>query len=250
MKYAIWIVFLSLCCAPAPWSYAQQPALEDVLKRVGETYQKLQTYQFFAQKTTELAAVGTAESPTGGRAWSNFHKSETSEIGLAATSPGKFRLDVTDEKGGLVLVSDGQTRWTYVPKRKQYTEEPGTTTEPDVLRSYRVLLVDRFRGISQYASNAVLEKDSQLKIGGDKVACYVLRIPTQHGSYELWVDKDRYIVLRSKHVGPAASEGISLQETTTINLSQANINNDLQANVFQFTPPDKAEKVASLESKK
>jgi outer membrane lipoprotein-sorting protein len=250
MKCAIWIVFLSLCCALAPRSYAQQPALEDVLKRVSETYQKLQTYQFVAQKTTELAAVGTAESPTGGRAWSNFHKSETSEIGLAATSPGKFRLDVTDEKGGLVLVNDGQTRWTYVPKRKQYTEEPATTTEPDVLRSYRVLLVDRFRGISQYASNAVLEKDSQLKIGGDKVACYVLKIQTQHGSYELWVDKDRYIVWRSKHVGPAASEGISLQETTTINLSQANINNDLQANVFQFTPPDKAEKVASLESKK
>src|SRR4029450_8355408 len=118
------IVFLSLCCALAPQSYAQQPALEDVLKRVGETYQKLQTYQFVAQKTTELASVGTAESPTGGRAWSNFHKSETSEIGLAAISPGKFRLDVTDERGGLVLVSDGQTRWTYVPKRKQYTEEP------------------------------------------------------------------------------------------------------------------------------
>jgi outer membrane lipoprotein-sorting protein len=160
--------------------------------RVGETYQKLQTYQFVAQKTTELASVGTAQSPTGGRAWSNFHKSETSEIGLAATSPGKFRLDVTDEKGGLVLVSDGQTRWTYVPKRKQYTEEPATTTEPDVLRSYRALLVDRFRGISQYASNAVLEKDSQLKVGADKVACYVLKIPMQHGSYELWVDKDRY----------------------------------------------------------
>ena len=146
-------------------------------------------------------------------------------------------------------MSDGQKRWTYLPKRKQYTEEPVTTTEPDVLRSCRALLVDRFRGISQYASNAVLEKDSQLRVGADKVACYVLKIQTQHGSYELWVDKDRYIVWRSKYVGPAASEGINLQETTTINLSQANINSDLQTNVFPFTPPDKAAKVASLESK-
>ena len=128
--------------------------------------------------------------------------------------------------------------------------KPPTTTEPDVLRSYRTLLVDRFRGISQYASDAVLAKDRQLKIGADKVACYVLEIKTRGGSYELWVDKDRYIVWRSKHVGPAASEGISLQETTTINLSQANINSDLEKSIFQFAPPDKAEKVAALESKK
>src|SRR5262249_46297582 len=123
MKNPMRIAFFSLCCSLALQSSAQQPAVDHVLERVGETYQKMQTYQFVAQTTTELASVGTAESPTGGRAWSNFHKSQTSEVKLAVTSPAKFRLDVTDERGSLVLVSDGQTKWTYVPKRKQYTEE-------------------------------------------------------------------------------------------------------------------------------
>jgi hypothetical protein len=31
------------------------------------------------------------------------------------------------------------------------------------------LLVERFRGLSQYSSTAVLEKDAQLKIGSEKV---------------------------------------------------------------------------------
>jgi outer membrane lipoprotein-sorting protein len=251
MKTALGMAFLFLCAAVPLPCYSQQPALDEILKKVSETYQNLQSYQFVAEKITEIASVGSAESPGGGRAWSNFHKSDTSEIMLAALSPGKFRLDVKDEGGGLVLVSDGQTKWTYLPKRKQYTEASAAeSAETDALKSYRTLLVDRFRNLQQYSSKAVLEKDNQLKIRADKVACYVVKIQGKSGAYELWIDKNRYIVWKSKYIGPAATEGISFQETTTINLSQANINTDLEKSLFQFTPPDKAAKVTSLESRK
>jgi len=47
----------------------------------------------------------------------------TSEIMLAISDPGKFRLDVKDQAGAVVLVGNGQTRWTYMHKKKEYTEE-------------------------------------------------------------------------------------------------------------------------------
>jgi outer membrane lipoprotein-sorting protein len=221
-KVALRITLLILSGVLPLLSYADQPSVDEILKKVSETYQNLQSYQFVARKTTEVSSVGSIEPAGGGRVQSNFHKSTSSDIILAGVNPGKFRLEVMDEDGALLSVSDGQTKWTYMSKRKQYTEEPvtggasnqsesGGNAQLNILRSYRSLLVERFRGLSQYSSTAVLEKDNQLKIGANKVACYVVKIQTQQGVNELWIDKDRYIVWKSKHVGPSASEGISLR---------------------------------------
>lgn len=120
----------------------------------------------------------------------------------------------------------------------------------DILKSYRNLLVERFRGLSQYSSTAVLEKDTQLKIGSEKVPCYVVRIQTPNGVIELWVGKVRYIVWKSRHVGASSPEGISLQSTVTVNASEAKTNTELDKSFFQFKPPEKAEQVSSLQSQK
>ena len=250
MSAKLRIGFLLLCSSALPLlSYAQQPTVDDILKKVSETYQNLQSYQIAAEKITEAASVGSIHPEGGGRVESNFHQSTNAQIVLAVIDPEKFRLDVKEEGGGFLLVSDGRTKWTYLPKRKRYTEEEGSA-QPDVLKSYRNLLVERFRGLSQYRSTAVLEKDTQLKIGSEKVACYVVKIQTPNGVNELWVDKDRYIVWKSRHVGPSSPEGISLQSTVTVNVSEAKTNTELDKSIFQFTPPEKAEKVSSLQSQK
>jgi outer membrane lipoprotein-sorting protein len=204
------------------------------LKKVSEKYQNLQSYQITAEKITEAATVGSIHPEGGGRVESNFHQSANAQIVLAVADPEKFRLDVKEEGGGLLLVSDGHTKWTYLPKRKRYTEEEGSA-QPDILKSYRNLLVERFRGLYQYSSTAVLEKDTQLKIGSEKVPCYVVKIQTPNGVKELWVDKDRYVVWKSRHVGPSSPEGISLQSTVTVNLSEAKTNTELDKSLFQFT---------------
>jgi hypothetical protein len=92
-------------------------------------------------------------------------------------------------------------------------------------------------------------KDHQLKTRAGKVSCYVLKIQTAEGEYELWVDRDNYIVWKSIYVGPKASEGISFQTTITVNLIEAKLNSELEQSLFQFIPPDKAVKVPSLAKK-
>ena len=249
MKARHGVAFLLLCSTLALLSYAQQPTVDGILKKVSETYQNLQSYQITAEKITEAASVGSIHPEGGGRVESNFHQATNNQIVLAVVDPEKFRLDVKEEGGGLLLVSDGHTKWTYLPKRKRYTEEEGSA-QPDILKSYRNLLVERFRGLSQYSSTAVLEKDTQLKIGSEKVPCFVVKIQTPNGVNELWVDKVRYIVWKSRHVGPSSPEGISLQSTVTVNVSEAKTNTELDKSFFQFTPPEKAEKVSSLQSQK
>ncbi len=169
-----------------------------------------------------------------------------------AGSPGKLRLEVKDEEGTFLFVSDGRTKWRYSSTRNQYTEEAARGNPPvsaggrkETFPIYRSLLVERFRDLSQYGSTAVLEKDSHLEIGANDVACYVLKVQAQQGVDELWVDKDRYTVWKSRHVPPPLSKGTL--PTLTINVLEAKMNTQLGKSIFHFTPPAKAEKVISFE---
>jgi len=246
----LWVLF-SQC------SYAGQLSLDEILKKVSETYQNLESYHFVAEQKTELAAAGSIES-AGGTAYSNFHKSMDSEIGLAAVKPGKVRLMVKDERREVLLVSDGETTWTYMPRQKQYTEELGLPPDAahgpqaagnagtPILSEYQNFLVNRFRGLAQYGPTATLEKDGRIKVGNDKIECYVVKIQTPQVRHKIWVDKQRFLVLRFEETPERPREGISYQSAISVNMKEASVNTKLQDSLFKFTPPEKATKVQSL----
>jgi outer membrane lipoprotein-sorting protein len=249
------IILLSVVFSQRP--SAAQLSVDEILNKVTETYRNLQSYQFVAEKRTELAAAGESRSP-GGTAVSNFYQSTEGQIELAAVKPGKVRLRVKDGKLDVLLVSDGQTTWTYMPRQKQYSEVLGPPPEAigaygtgedagrDVLSQYWNLLVGRFRGVSQYISIATLEKDNRVKVGREKIDCYVVKIQTPQLTHEIWVDKSRFIVLRFKQTPLRPQEGIVFQTTITVNMTEADVNTTLEDTLFKFTPPEKATKVLSL----
>jgi len=240
-------VILLSAALPRP-SYASQLSAEEILNQVSATYQNLRTCRFVAEENVEVAEAGEARSPSG-TAWSNFQKSTQTQIDVAAVMPAKLRLVVKDEKLDIVLVSDGQTTWTYLPKQKQYSEVLGALSEAtDTFRliQYWNLLVGRFRGAAKFASTAKLEKDSRIKVGRDKVDCYVVMVQASDVMREMWVDKNRFVIVRFKQTPLRPQEGIALQTTTTVNLTEADVNTDLDDNLFKFTPPENAIKVPSL----
>ncbi len=241
-------------------AFTADESVNGILTKVSETYRALQSYQLVADISTEVVAVGEARSPEGGRAISNFHQATNSEVDLAVT-PGKIRLQIKDERREVLLVSDGVTRWTYLPRKKQYTEEATATTaagqyrsdtgaaETDLVSQNQDLLINRYHGLLKYRANFTLEKDSQIKVGKERLDCYVLKMETPDGAHEIWVDKNRFIVWRSKDSSPEAHEGITLQKTTTVNMKSANVNTKLEDSMFTFAPPEKATKVQSLNLK-
>jgi outer membrane lipoprotein-sorting protein len=164
-----------------------------------------------ADISTEVAAVGEARSPEGGRAISNFHQATNSEVDLADVTPRKVRLQIKDERREVLLVSDGVTRWTYLPRKKQYTEEATATAaagqyrsdtgaETDLVSQNQDLLINRYQGLLKFRANFMLEKGSQIKVGKERVDCYVLKMETPDGAHEIWVDKNRFMVWRSKDI--------------------------------------------------
>ena len=252
-----------------------QLSVEQILRKVAETYQNLHSYQFVAQSETVLFEShkydvgGTAEDQStpmsvyaGGSA-----ESVTSHIEFAAVDPGKVRLSVKEEDrraqvgfaNEFLVVSDGQTTWAYMPLQKAYTEEsaplsdsseashPAIAAELNVVRQYWSLLVGRFRGVSKFGSVAKLDQESRLKIAGEKIDCYVVKWQTEEATDEMWIDKDRFIVWRLKQTPRARPPaGTSRNAAVMLNVMHAENNVRLGDNLFTFTLSDKATKVTSL----
>jgi len=221
-------------------SSTAQLSVDEILRKVSETYQDLQNYQFLADLSTETAAVGEDRSVDGSRTMSNFHKTTTSQIELDATNSRKVHLHVKDDSSEVLVVGDGSTIWTFLPKKKQYTEvSTNTPLDPDrpeikLLAYYQNLLVMRFRLLQRHSPNFVLEKDKQIKAGASKVDCYVLKMETSQGTYAVWVDKTRFVVWRSEDSGPTPQEGISFKRTATVTLREANLDAKLDDKLFKF----------------
>ena len=267
--WALLGLVLLLVALPKP-SSASQLSAEEVLNKVSEAYRGIRSCRFVAVETAELAAnVETAQaaSATESHPWSGTRywggqKSVETQVELVASLPGKVRLTAKGPKLDLVLSSDGRTTWAYVPRQKQYSEaswvpsQPPDPSRPDeeaeaqILSGYWTLLVDRFRTAWQFAPSAKLEKDSRIKVGRDKVDCYAIRAHDRDASYEMWVDKSRFVVLRFKRTPLPPMEGVRFQWSITVNIVEASVNAGVEDASFKFAAPADAAKVQSLDTSK
>lgn len=270
---AAFLVCLTLCFVLFARSASpDQLSVDQILKKVSETYQQLQSYQMTAEKTDQVllgdirfndwavdnsVAIGGLKLPPGTAMLSPVKW----VIELAKASPGKVRLDYKVANSEVLLVSDGLTTWAYSSKKNQYTEKLKSTPavadqsgtqdkgESVLVNQFEDLLVNRFRNVPKYSSNYVLEKDSQIKVGGDKIDCYVLKMVTQHEQHAIWVDKVRFIVWRSVDSNPLDNPynpTTPSYKTSTVDVKMANLDANLQDDLFKFAPPDKAKKVDTL----
>jgi len=245
-----------------------QASVNEILKNVDAVYQNLQNYQFVAQYEIKIMEsiedVGTGEAdrslPIAAGEY-GMARTVSEHVEFAAFNPGKVRLWVNSSStsGKILVVSDGHTTWASMPLQKQYTEKAtplNGTSDADVravaeelkfIRQYWSLLVGRFRDVSRFSPSARLGKDAQLKVGGEKIACYDIKWQTEEANDEIWVDEDRFIVWRLKQTPRAgAPPGTLRQADVTVDVSKADLNPRLDDSLFTFTPPEKSAKVASL----
>src|SRR5260370_34684144 len=186
---------------------AENPGAEAICRKVAETYRNLRMYQFAAQLTIDYNLRGSSAS------------GET-HYALAMVKPDKIRLTKTDQDRELIIVSDGETTWKYLPRTKQYTRESVATLEDeeqseqpsrgevDPLTEAQNKLVNRYIGLVRYASVAVLAREDRLKVEGDRVDCFVLQIRLPAGVQGIWVDKQRFPVLRHMENAKVERNGV------------------------------------------
>ena len=241
-------IVIRMCALPAILCglvEAGDLSAEAICRKVSETYKNLRTYQFTAQFTTAYTMHATSLS------------AETF-FALAMVKPDKVRLNKKDRDKELIIVSNGESTFRYLPRTKEYTKESVATLEDeeqseqpsrgeiDPLTEAQNKLVNRYAGLIRYGPVAVLAKEDRLKVDRDKVDCYVLEIRLPQGLQELWVDKQRFLVLRHVETAKKVENGLPVAVKATLTFKQADIAAVPENNLFVFTPPEKSIEVQTL----
>jgi peroxiredoxin/outer membrane lipoprotein-sorting protein len=217
---------------------------QEILARVAETYRGLHDYQIEA---VEKAVVWFPGSSTG--------SSEVRYV-LAVSEPGKIRMTVRSSDGELLIVSDGTTTWWYLPHKKRYKRVSAAATlsagdedddsDDDAVSRAEWDLVGRYAEAARFAPGAVLERTDQIKVGGESVRCYVVELQQAGNTHDLWIDAERFLVLRHKERVKSVKNSRKTETMLETNVHAVSIGVP-PPELFDFTPPPKAREDEELE---
>ena len=163
---------------------------------------------------------------------------------IAISRPGLARFEV----GDTLRVCDGSRLLTWVPTTKRYTEL--RDADPPLCEP----VLHAWQTAAEHMTSATIAGSDNIEFEGNPVECSVVRAeyskapwfitPGQEeaaGTRTLCIDPNRYLILRdSVHAAITRADGSTLKRTTTITLSKLEVNPELDAGLFTFTPPPDA----------
>jgi peroxiredoxin len=160
-----------------------------------------------------------------------------------------------------IAVSDGSTTWKALPASKQWMklelaaaaaddnedeEETQNSRPKDLHDNVARAVLTRFPVIARLAQRPEILKEDTLKIDGRKAPCYVLRLHIGPAQHDLWIDKERYLVLRDLQSGPRQSDGRVITVTIDTKIKKMELDTDVPDTVFAFEPDKKWAQVDML----
>ncbi len=191
-------------------SFAADLTAEQIVTKVSQTYSGLRSFRFVEEhvcRTPTDPALGgySPPGPLGDRP-ARF------ETDLAVSTPGRIRLDVSSGEGEVLLVSDGLKTWTYIPDRSARMDFRGAPLLQELWANPIRFISDDlalYMSLSHEAGRAKLRGEETLSLGGQNVRCYVVHVPAPSGSRTLWVDEQRFLVLRDDWLSAPGSIDLS-----------------------------------------
>ena len=241
MRYAVTLFILAA-------SAGAQPQAADVLAKVAHTYAGLHAIHVVATRTDTLIRLGDSLL------------SET-DYELAERPPGRFRAWTRSGNGEGLAVSDGATTWKALPKAKQWMKqevagvaddadeapEPESRNQPRDLREVMArLLVSRFIALAQIAESPEIAREETYSLGRTKVACYVITARTKSAAHELWIDKNRFLVLRDIQTSRLAAGGGLASTKIETKVKKLELDDEVDDSIFTWTPEKKWTEVEML----
>ena len=159
-----------------------------------------------------------------------FTQTIKSSGGKANSSSGTIYIKKTNkyriEAGGQIIITDGQTSWSYSPKKKQVIvdnyKDDGNTFSPN-------------KFLFNYPQNFYSDLDGEDNVGG--IDCYVIKLsPRSSGSVKsakIWIDKKDYLIRKINIVTSESSNTYSLKDIT--------LDAGISSSKFSFSPPEGVE---------
>ncbi len=232
-------------------SSQDKPDASELLKRVSKTYKNLKSYHFELLSVTESTITGERVKQT----------SESEQRIVSAAAPhDRLRIEVSNPYLTVTAISDGKMEWIYLPGLNQYTV--AATGESDVdeggliasFTSQALNLVSSYEHTFERLKEADIKREETIEVNGQQIPCYVVegtykdKSPSvEPPSVSYWIDKTRNIILREiDEVKTKTPYGSLMQTKTTTRFTVASIDKPAPDDLFAFSPPASAEKVAEL----
>ncbi|HLG95856.1 MAG TPA: redoxin domain-containing protein [Bryobacteraceae bacterium] len=239
---ALIVVFCAACFADTP------PHAKVLLKESGDALRDTQSYVIEQSVLVEMS--GGIES-----------RMEL-PVKVAASNPGKLRIESSGPVGSTLIVSDGENTWMYVGPLKQYTRTPAASSPDALLKSINPgiaqMLAD-FKAKDPFLSSTVTGEE-KVEMGGQPFDCFVVEAKLDRidmpggmaltkGAMKMWIDKKTKLTL--KQTAAATMEGGSLRRPAemnqTISMLSVKLNDPVPEEMFRFTPPEGAREVKEFQ---
>ncbi|MBS1551687.1 MAG: outer membrane lipoprotein chaperone LolA [Bacteroidetes bacterium] len=181
-------------------SFAQDS--QEIIKKVQSTYDKI---------TDAKAVFSQTLKGSGGKA-------NSSSGTIYIKKNNKYRI----ETGGQIIITDGQTSWSYSPRKKQVIidnyKDDGNTFSPN-------------KFLFNYPENFYSDLEGEDNVGG--VTCYVIKLSPRSGgsvkSAKIWIDKNDYLIRKINIV--------TSESTNTYSLKDISLDAGVSSSKFSFSPP-------------
>lgn len=217
---------------------------EEILRRVGKVYSRLESYHLVAERVATLRGA-------------NGRVKRHTRIVLDAAPRGQARLEMSGDGPNVVIVSDGRTAWQYAPRAREYAEGPAAVLAAgpgeraeggradQLLGSIESRLVARFVGLWHFAGHAALRGKGKVRFQGRKVPCYRILLRVNGGREEFWISCASFLVLRErlKERGRGRSAPYNAE---VFRIREFDAEASAAPELFKFTPPAGARRVAAL----
>lgn len=184
----------------------------------------------FSQDAQEIIKKVQSKYENISDAKASFTQTLKGSGGKASSSSGviyikkanKYRI----EAGGQVIVTDGETSWSYSPKRKQVVidnyKDDGSSFSPN-------------KFLFSYPENFYSDLEGDENIGG--IDCYVIKLTPRNGgsvkSAKIWIDKNEDLIRKINIV--------TTESTNTYLLKDISLDAGVNSSKFSFSPPEGVE---------
>jgi tetratricopeptide (TPR) repeat protein/outer membrane lipoprotein-sorting protein len=161
---------------------------------------------------------------------------------VTLTPDNKFRLESKSAAGTDLQVGDGEKHWYYFARTNKYVTNAGS---PNPVFLFTTAIDLRFLTTNLLESK--LLREESLEAGGVQHLCEVIQAHydrfqtrnTDYGDVLYWIDKASHLVWKTQ-VAVIAGVGQSAAKTTSLETTlytRVQMNQDLAASTFTFTPP-------------
>jgi peroxiredoxin/outer membrane lipoprotein-sorting protein len=210
---------------------AQDFTANEILAKADLAYSRVKSIRVAAQREDTFIQRGVSGSAS-------------SDCELASVGRQRYFARMKRDGQDAIAISDGETTWRALASKKQWSQisaassgaddeqESADSASRDLHSFVLATVFGQFASIVRSSENPVIEKSEDIKISGTKIPAYVIRTRAGDAMYQLWIDKQRFMVLQSKRA--FTLNGVNGE--TKIKMTALEVNQEIPETRFRFEP--------------